>query len=232
MVTHSNVYTALQRDFDSFIDPRLLDSSAYLSSTGDSLTSSSSPYTTTLPAHKTQPTDHTDYLPAADLNLTLLQYFNTNGHRENSLHYDITAADALPSLQEQSLNPVQDQTSYTPDHSGLPGHVGISKWPHPAPRAQFAINQKQKPSKHEKDVHIESSLPEVVPKRYNKRFTSQEVKPLLRWYEEHIDNPYPVEKEIIVLSSESGLSGRQVRTWFTNQRARCRQGILRHLTQI
>lgn len=49
-------------------------------------------------------------------------------------------------------------------------------------------------------------------------FPKKAVVTLKNWLYEHIDNPYPTDKEKAVLSKESGLSKRQIQNWFTNAR--------------
>lgn len=41
---------------------------------------------------------------------------------------------------------------------------------------------------------------------------------LMRWLEDHIDNPYPTENEREELCSQTGLSRRQLRVWFIDTR--------------
>ena len=49
-------------------------------------------------------------------------------------------------------------------------------------------------------------------------FTASQVKLLKRWFEDHLDNPYPTYAEKSLLSKESGLTKKQIKNWFTNSR--------------
>jgi hypothetical protein len=40
------------------------------------------------------------------------------------------------------------------------------------------------------------------------------------WFSNHLDNPYPTIKERELLARQSGMTDKQVMTWFTNKRAR------------
>lgn len=49
-------------------------------------------------------------------------------------------------------------------------------------------------------------------------FPKRAVVILKNWLYEHLDNPYPTDKEKVQLSTDSGLSKRQIQNWFTNAR--------------
>jgi len=51
-------------------------------------------------------------------------------------------------------------------------------------------------------------------------FSKQVKAHLLKWFDEHIENPYPSETDKEVLSKETGLNVEQISTWFINQRVR------------
>jgi hypothetical protein len=49
-------------------------------------------------------------------------------------------------------------------------------------------------------------------------FPKRAVVVLKNWLYDHMENPYPTDKEKVQLSKDSGLSKRQIQNWFTNAR--------------
>lgn len=55
------------------------------------------------------------------------------------------------------------------------------------------------------------------------RFTQSQIDTLRQWYDQRARNPYPQSKEVEVLARATGLTDRQVRTWFSKIRLRNRK---------
>uniref|UniRef100_A0A8H7TVW4 Homeobox domain-containing protein n=1 Tax=Bionectria ochroleuca TaxID=29856 RepID=A0A8H7TVW4_BIOOC len=54
------------------------------------------------------------------------------------------------------------------------------------------------------------------------RFSAMSVKALRNWMSDHLDNPYPGSQDLRRLQSQTGLTKRQISTWFANARKRTR----------
>ncbi|VUC35842.1 unnamed protein product [Clonostachys rosea] len=54
------------------------------------------------------------------------------------------------------------------------------------------------------------------------RFSAMSVKVLRNWMSDHLDNPYPGSQDLRLLQSQTGLTKRQISTWFANARKRTR----------
>lgn len=56
--------------------------------------------------------------------------------------------------------------------------------------------------------------------RKGKRFAPSSAKSLQRWFSSHTHNPYPTEEDKTELQGQTGLTTRQISTWFANARRR------------
>ncbi|CAG9936588.1 unnamed protein product [Clonostachys rosea f. rosea IK726] len=59
-------------------------------------------------------------------------------------------------------------------------------------------------------------------KQRSVRFSAMSVKALRNWMSDHLDNPYPGSQDLRRLQSQTGLTKRQISTWFANARKRTR----------
>ncbi|EAY00934.1 Homeobox domain containing protein [Trichomonas vaginalis G3] len=78
------------------------------------------------------------------------------------------------------------------------------------------IDNEQSDSDQKKDQD-DSPLPR------KKRFSKSAKQILNDWFENNIKNPYPSKEELAQLTKETGLSLKQLHTYFINKRVRCKQ---------
>ena len=57
----------------------------------------------------------------------------------------------------------------------------------------------------------------------SRKLKPKATKTLTKWFEAHLDHPYPNEAEKQLLASESGVTVEQVTTWFCNKRSRSKK---------
>ena len=67
-------------------------------------------------------------------------------------------------------------------------------------------------------AELEKARNIVCPKRV--RFSTKARGILHSWMQAHIHDPYPTDEEKEVLRQKTGLTARQINTWFTNARVR------------
>lgn len=60
----------------------------------------------------------------------------------------------------------------------------------------------------------------VLGSRHSSKLPARATEVLLEWFLNHQDNPYPSPTEKKVLCSQTNLSKKQIRNWFTNMRKR------------
>jgi len=86
-----------------------------------------------------------------------------------------------------------------------------------------AIEEKKRPSQKKRSSLSSSSVSPNKNRggaRRRSHFLKATTDRLKQWLLDHIDHPYPSEEEKISLSSETGLTIKQINYWFTNSRRR------------
>lgn len=85
--------------------------------------------------------------------------------------------------------------------------------------------------RHKERVHFDSSSkPKPTPRPSKSRFSLSAVKILDDWLAAHRENPYPSSDERDGLVKESGLTPKQVNTWFANARQRQLDPMARYVS--
>ena len=84
------------------------------------------------------------------------------------------------------------------------------------PCIQGQKRSRASPPKCSKDL---STLPKKK-SRHNEPLNNKAVMVMMRWYEEHWENPYPTKNQKDQLAKDGGISVTQVKSWFANKRNR------------
>jgi len=126
-----------------------------------------------------------------------------SAHHETSQHFPAQLANEYthvgaepPSGQRQVTVPTSSQSTLPPFSASSDASLGP-----PPPSMPNDNRRKRAPAR-----------------RRNHR--SDQLRTLRRWFDDHMDDPYPTPREKAILAIEVGMEVKQIEHWFTNRRKR------------